>query len=80
MNINFHPTAADFFFVSVLIAVSWTTGIFISRRSEHAAGEMAQRAEDSSASSAMPLERAVAEERQRIARELHDVIAHSVSS
>ena len=77
-NINFHPTTADFFFVSVLIAVSWTTGIFVSRRSEHAR-EMAERAERLEREQRNAAERAVAEERQRIARELHDVIAHSVS-
>ena len=77
-NANFGPTLADFFFVSVLIAVSWTTGVFVSRRSEPAR-ERAERAERLEREQRDASERAVAAERQRIARELHDVVAHSVS-
>jgi signal transduction histidine kinase len=75
---HFTPSFGDFFFVSLLIAVSWTSGVFVSRRSQHAR-EMADRAELLERQQREAAERAVAEERQRIARELHDVIAHSVS-
>jgi signal transduction histidine kinase len=68
----------EFVFVSMLFAVVWTIGFALGRKFEEAdrARERATRAE---------LEReerarlAVAEERARIARELHDVVGHSVS-
>jgi signal transduction histidine kinase len=75
---HFTGSFGDYFFVSLLIGVSWMTGVFVSRRSQHAR-EMAGRAELLERRHRETAERAVAEERQRIARELHDVIAHSVS-
>jgi signal transduction histidine kinase len=75
---HFTGSFGDYFFVSLLIGVSWMTGVFVSRRSQHAR-EMAGRAELLERQHREAAERAVAEERQRIARELHDVIAHSVS-
>jgi len=71
-------TFGDFIFVSLVFAVIWTIGFALGRKFEEAdqAKERATRAE---------LEReeragaAVAEERARIARELHDVVGHSVS-
>ena len=77
-NTNFSPTAGDYFFVGLLTAISWTAGVFISRRSAQA-HEMTRRAENLEREQREAAVRAVAEERQRIARELHDVIAHSVS-
>jgi signal transduction histidine kinase len=77
-NVHFTPTASDYFFVALLIAASWATGVFVGRRTAHAR-EMADRAHRLEVEQRDAAERAVAEERQRIARELHDVIAHSVS-
>ena len=79
-NVKFaeETVAADFFFVALFIFVAWLTGYLLSRRAAQtrALAERARRLEQESAAAA---EQAVVEERQRIARELHDVIAHSVS-
>jgi signal transduction histidine kinase len=75
VNLNFPETeAADYFFIPLFVAVPWTTGFVLSRRSAQmrAMAERARQAE-------LEREHAVIEERNRIARELHDVIAHSVS-
>jgi signal transduction histidine kinase len=70
--------AADYFFIALFVGVAWTTGYALSRRAAQAR-EMVARATQLERDAAAATERAVAEERQRIARELHDVIAHSVS-
>jgi signal transduction histidine kinase len=69
---------ADYFFIGLFISVAWATGYLLSRRAAQSRAmlERAARVERDAAAAA---ERAVIEERQRIARELHDVIAHSVS-
>jgi signal transduction histidine kinase len=77
-NVHFGQTFGDYFFVGLLIACAWAAGVFVGRRSEHAR-EMAERAERLEREQQEAAVRAVAAERQRIARELHDVIAHSVS-
>jgi signal transduction histidine kinase len=77
-NIQFAETAADYIWVGAFIAVAWTTGFVVSRRAAHAR-ELAERALRLETEQLAAADRAVAEERQRIARELHDVIAHSVS-
>jgi DNA-binding NarL/FixJ family response regulator/signal transduction histidine kinase len=78
-NVQFENASfSDFFFISLLIACSWAAGVFVGSRSEHAR-EMAERARRLELEQKDAAERAVAQERQRIARELHDVIAHSVS-
>jgi signal transduction histidine kinase len=68
----------DFFFIPLVFAVVWLAGFGLTRKMEQA-----QAAEERA--SRMELEReaearaAVAEERARIARELHDVVGHAVS-
>jgi signal transduction histidine kinase len=73
-NYLFDGSVGDYFWIFVFIGVAWTAGFVLSRRTEHLR-EMAERARRAE----LERERAVIEERQRIARELHDVIAHSVS-
>jgi len=71
-------TAADVGFPWFLFTLFWGASVFVTSREGHA-----QEAEERAQRMAIEQERAslqaVAEERQRIARELHDVIAHSVS-
>jgi signal transduction histidine kinase len=77
-NYQFDGSVGDYFWISVFIGVAWTTGFVLSRRTEHLR-QMAERARLAELEHRAAAERAVIEERQRIARELHDVIAHSVS-
>jgi signal transduction histidine kinase len=68
----------DLFFTPLLFAVGWLVGFALHERSEQtqAAEQRAARAEREREGAARV---AVAEERARIARELHDVVAHAVS-
>jgi signal transduction histidine kinase len=78
VNVQFDGTLADFSFVGIFIAVSWTVGFVLSRRAAQTR-ELRERAAQLELEQDEAASRAVAEERQRIARELHDVVAHSVS-
>jgi signal transduction histidine kinase len=71
-------SAGDFFFTPVLFGLAWLVGFALRGRAEQtaAAEERAARAEREREIAARV---AVAEERGRIARELHDVVAHAVS-
>jgi signal transduction histidine kinase len=64
---------ADLSFELVLVTAPWVAGVALRRRREQAEG-----AEERAASVSAQAARAVAEERARIARELHDVVAHAV--
>ena len=68
----------DLVFTPVLFALGWLVGYALRERAEQteAAEERAARAEQEREAAARV---AVAEERGRIARELHDVVAHAVS-
>jgi signal transduction histidine kinase len=71
-------TTAELIFVPLEFAISWLAGFAFRERAEQAeAAEMratlAERERDAAARVA------VAEERARIARELHDIVAHAVS-
>jgi signal transduction histidine kinase len=77
-NLRFAEAPGDYVWVAAFIAVAWATGFILSRRTAHAR-ELAERAVQLEREHQEAAERAVAGERQRIARELHDVIAHSVS-
>jgi signal transduction histidine kinase len=78
VNVQFSNAGSDYFLVGIFMSVAWASGFILSRRSEHLR-EMAQRARQAELEQTAAANRAVTEERQRIARELHDVIAHSVS-
>jgi signal transduction histidine kinase len=72
-----HPTSL-LFFLPIEFGISWLAGYVLRERAEQAeAAEMrAARAEREREAAARV---AVAEERARIARELHDIVAHAVS-
>jgi signal transduction histidine kinase len=77
-NIPGPQTAGDLIFIPLRFVVGWVAGYALRERTEQAeAAEMratlAERERDAAARIA------VAEERARIARELHDVVAHAVS-
>ena len=67
--------AGDYVFLPALFAIAWVAGFERSARA-HAAEHRATLAELEREAAARV---AVAEERARIARELHDIVAHSVS-
>lgn len=71
-------SVADLFFTPALFGVCWLVGFALRERADQtqAAEERAARAEREREAAARI---AVAEERARIARELHDVVAHAVS-
>jgi signal transduction histidine kinase len=70
--------AGNFVFTSIVFSVAWTIGFALSRKFREAdeAKERAARAEREREERARL---AVSDERARIARELHDVVGHSVS-
>jgi signal transduction histidine kinase len=68
----------DYIWPLVLFSAIWAAGFFLSSRSQQLA-EAAQRAEAAERAREEEARAAVAEERARIARELHDVVGHSVS-
>jgi signal transduction histidine kinase len=73
-----HHHAADFVWTTLFFGGGWLVGFVLRRRTLQTA-ELRRRAEAAEAVRVEEAERAVVEERARIARELHDVIAHSVS-
>ena len=76
-NVPGHP-ASQLVFIPVLFGICWLAGFVAQARAEQteAAEIRASRAEEER-DTAMRV--AVAEERTRIARELHDIVAHAVS-
>jgi signal transduction histidine kinase len=76
-NIPGHPTS-ELIFVPVEFGVSWLAGYALRERAEQAeAAEVRATQAEREREAAARI--AVAEERARIARELHDVVAHAVS-
>jgi signal transduction histidine kinase len=71
-------TASDLVFIPLRFVVAWVAGWALRERAERAeaAEERAAQAERDREAAARV---AVAEERSRIARELHDIVAHAVS-
>ena len=77
-NIPGTTTTSNFVFITLRFVVAWLAGYAMRERAEQAeaAEERAIRAEHEREQAARV---AVAEERARIARELHDIVAHAVS-
>ena len=71
-------TFSDFFFVALFGLIGWIAGAAYGLRLR-SVKELRERAARLEREQAAEAERAVAQERARIARELHDVVAHSVS-
>jgi signal transduction histidine kinase len=71
-------SSGEFVFIPLLVTIAWLAGFALRERSSQAraAEERAQQAEREREAAARV---AVAEERVRIARELHDVVAHALS-
>ncbi|MDQ3783058.1 MAG: sensor histidine kinase [Actinomycetota bacterium] len=65
-------------YVAVFMVVVWVLGVVIAGRREYA-NQLEQKTDDLEAARAELAVRAVADERVRIARELHDVVAHAMS-
>ena len=78
--VDYQTTAAfsDFFWTTLILTLFWFFGVALGTRTEQAR-ELRVRVEAAERGRALAAERATAEERARIARELHDVVAHSVS-
>jgi signal transduction histidine kinase len=70
--------AGDFVFTPVLFAIAWLAGFALRERAEQAEAAEA-RATQAERDRETAARIAVAEERARIARELHDIVAHTVS-
>ena len=71
-------SAGQFIFLPVLCAIVWTVGLALRARAERPTPRSrGPRAPNASARRSARI--AVAEERARIARELHDIVAHSMS-
>jgi signal transduction histidine kinase len=68
----------ELIFISLIFTVVWTIGFTLGRKFEEAA-EARERALRAEREREVRARAAVAEERARIARELHDVVGHSVS-
>ena len=77
-NIPGPQTVGDFLFIPLRFVVAWVAGYALRERAEQAeaAEERAAHAEREREAAKRV---AVAEERARIARELHDIVAHAVS-
>jgi signal transduction histidine kinase len=73
-----HGSIGDFLFVSLIFAVAWTIGFTLGRKFDEI-DKAKERAELAELEREERARAAVAEERARIARELHDVVGHSVS-
>ena len=78
--VDFHTSGAfsDFFWTCLILTLAWFFGVSLGTRTEQAR-ELRVRVEAAEREREFAAERATAEERARIARELHDVVAHSVS-
>jgi signal transduction histidine kinase len=75
---TFHNGLADIPWITGFFTAAWLVGFFLGSRSRQTA-ELRERAERLEREREAQSRAAVAEERARIARELHDIVGHSVS-
>ena len=71
-------TPADFFWTTLILSLAWFFGVALASRTAQTR-ELRERVAVADRERSLAVERAAADERARIARELHDVVAHSVS-
>ena len=71
-------TAGNVYFPAILVGLCWLGGRTVRTRARHAA-ELHEAAALAAERREHETAEAVAEERRRIAREMHDVVAHSIS-
>jgi signal transduction histidine kinase len=71
-------TAGDFYFPALIVFLCWLGGRTVRLRLRHAA-ELHEAAALAAEQREREAQQAVADERRRIAREMHDVVAHSIS-
>lgn len=74
----FHGVLSDFFFIALLYGGAWLVGFVLHRRESHIAA-LRDEASMLRAEQAEQARHAVEAERARIARELHDIVSHSIS-
>ena len=72
------PRLDNFVFITLFYAGAWLVGVFV-RRPRQRAQTLEEAALEAEAAHREAAQRTMEEERARIARELHDVVAHSVS-
>ena len=77
-NIPGSTTTSNFVFITLRFVVAWLAGYALRERAEQAEAAEA-RADQAERDRETAARIAVAEERSRIARELHDIVAHAVS-
>jgi signal transduction histidine kinase len=73
-----NPTASDAYFPMIIVTICWVAGRSVNLRLRHAA-ELHEAAALAGEEREREARQAVADERRRIAREMHDVVAHSIS-
>jgi signal transduction histidine kinase len=78
VNYRSSSAAADFFWTTLILSLAWFFGVALASRTAQTR-ELRERVATVERERTAAAERAAAEERSRIARELHDVVAHSVS-
>jgi len=71
-------TAADFFWTTLIFSLAWVFGVALGNRTAQTR-ELRMRVVAAELERSVAAERAAADARARIARELHDLVAHSVS-
>jgi signal transduction histidine kinase len=76
-NIPGHP-ASQLVFIPILFGICWVAGFALRERAEEAEAALV-RASEAERDREVAMRIAVSEERARIARELHDIVAHAVS-
>ena len=75
---QFHQGVGDLPWIAGFFTAAWLAGFFLSSRTRQTQ-ELRERAERLELERELNARAAVAEERARIARELHDIVGHSVS-